>query len=81
MSLTTDDPANNPDDQLSKIRMLINASNSLSQKLFVPSKFLALDERMMLWRHKYGIKFYELTTNDSYMLNAILAKATTTTRS
>lgn len=50
-----------------------------------PGQHLSIDESMILWRgrlafrqyisnkrHKYGIKLYELTTHDGFVLNIIV---------
>ena len=68
-------------DRLAKIRFLLNHLNNTVPELFTPDKELSLDESMMLWRgrlvfrqyiknkrHKYGIKFFELCTNDGFVL-------------
>ena len=68
-------------DRLSKIRLIVNAFNKKSHDILVPEKNSSLNESMMLWlgrlvfkqyikneRSKYGIKFSELTTSDSYVL-------------
>ena len=71
------------DDRLGKIRFLINHLNATVPEIFIPHKELSLDESMMLWRrrlvfqqyiknkrHKYGGKFFELCTNDGFVLRA-----------
>ena len=71
----------NEDDRLGMIRFLINHLNTIVPEIFTPHKELLLDELMMLWRgrlvfrqyiknkrHKYGIKFFELCTNDGSVL-------------
>ena len=68
-------------DRLGKIRFLLDHFNDVSSRVFIPDKNLSLDESMMLWRgrlvfrqyiknkrHKYGIKFFELCTDDGYIL-------------
>lgn len=70
-----------PGDRLGKVRLLLNHLNNVNNDLYTPGKNLSLDESMVLWRgrlvfrqyikgkrHKYGIKFYELTTHDGYIL-------------
>ena len=69
-------------DCLSKICLLSNHFNKTMNEVYTPSKMLSLDESMMLWRgrlvfqqhiqnkkHKYGIKFFELSTFDGLVLN------------
>ena len=71
----------NEDDRLGKTRLLINHLNTIVPEIFMPHKELRLDESMMLWRgslvfrqyiknkrYKYGIKFFELCTNDGFVL-------------
>ena len=71
------------DDRLGKIRFLINHLNATLPKIFTPHKELSLDESMMLRRgrlvfcqyiknkrHKHGVKFFELCTNDGFVLRA-----------
>lgn len=70
-------------DRLSKVRFLLNHLNSTVADVYTPEKELSLDESMMLWRgrlvfrqyiknkrHKYGVKFFELCTNDGFVLKA-----------
>ena len=67
--------------RLGKIRFLISRLNTIVSEIFTPHKELSLDESMMLWlerlvfrqciknkRHKCGIKFFELLTNDGFLL-------------
>ena len=71
----------NEDDRLGKIRFHINHLNTIVLESFTPHKDSSLDESMMLWRGrlvfhqyiknkrlKYGIKFFELCTNDGFVL-------------
>ena len=71
------------DDRLSKIRFLLNHLNNRIAEIYTPHKDLSLDESMMLWRgrlvfrqyiknkrHKYGVKFFELCTNDGMVVRA-----------
>ena len=71
----------NEDDRLGKIRFHINHLNTIVLESFTPHKESSLDESMMLWRGrlvfrqyiknkrlKYGIKFFELFTNDGFVL-------------
>ena len=66
---------------LGKIRFLISHLNTIVSEIFTPHKELSLDESMMLWlerlnfcqyiknkRHKCRIKFFELLTNDGFLL-------------
>ena len=70
-----------PDDRLAKVRFLINQLNNTMPEIYAPHKELSLDESMMLWRgrlvfrqyiknkrHKYGVKFIELCTDDGLVL-------------
>ena len=70
------------DNQLAKIRMIIDHFNDRMLQIITSDKNLSLDESMMLWRgrlpfrqyiknkrHKSGIKFYELCTYDRLVLN------------
>ncbi|XP_057292564.1 piggyBac transposable element-derived protein 4-like [Hydractinia symbiolongicarpus] len=70
-------------DRLSKVRFLLNHHNSTVADVYTPEKELSLDESMMLWRgrlvfrqyiknkrHKYGVNFFELCTNDGFVLKA-----------
>ena len=79
--LNFDEKLVNEDDHLGKIRFFINHLNTIFPGIFMPHKELLFDESMMLWRgrlvfrqyiknkrHKYGIKFFELCTNDSFVL-------------
>ena len=70
------DEPQQPDDRLAKVRFLINHLNNTMPEIYTPYKELSLDESMMLWRgrlvfrqyikniHKYGVKFFELCTDD-----------------
>ena len=68
---------------LGKISFLISHLNTIVSEIFTPHKELSLDESMMLWlerlnfrqyiknkRHKCRIKFFELLTNDGFLLKA-----------
>ena len=68
-------------DRLSKVKMLIHHLNDTMSELYVPDKNLSLDESMMLFRgrlifrqfiknkrHKYGVKYYELCSDDGLIL-------------
>lgn len=72
-------------DRLHKIRPILNAIIENIKSAFYPGQHLAIDEAMILWRgrlifrqyipnkrHKYGIKLYELTTHDGFILNIII---------
>ena len=77
------------DDRLPKIRFLLNDPNNTTAEVYTPDKDLSLDESMMLWRgrlvfhqyiknkrHKYGAKFFELCTNDGFMLKTEIYSGT-----
>ncbi|KAJ6639382.1 PiggyBac transposable element-derived protein 4, partial [Pseudolycoriella hygida] len=64
------------------VNRLVNALIKNFNDVYTPGKNLSLDESLLLFRGrlsfrqyiknksaKYGIKFYELTTNDGYVLN------------
>ena len=70
-------------DRLSKMRMIIEHFNKTMLELITPEKNLSIDESIMLWcgrlifrqyiknkRHKFGIKFYELCTDDGLVQSA-----------
>ena len=71
-----------PGDRLGKVRFLVEHFNRISSSIFVPHQKLSLDESMMLWRgrlifrqyiknkrHKYGVKFFELCSHNSYIIS------------
>lgn len=71
--------------RMHKIQNVLNHILENSNKVYGPGKSLSLDEAMILFRgrlsfrqyikskaHKYGIKLYELTTSDGYILNIII---------
>ena len=77
------------DDRLRKIRFLLNHLNNTTAEVYTPDKDLSLDESMMLWggrlvfrqyiknkRHKYGVKFFELCTNDDFVLKTEIYSGT-----
>ena len=77
------------DDKLRKIRFLLNHLNNTTAEVYTPDKDLSLDESMMLWRgrlvfrqyiknkrHKYGVKFFELYTNDGFVLKTEIYSGT-----
>lgn len=72
-------------DKLVKVNRLVDAFIKSFNAAYTPSKDLSLDESLLLFRGrlairqyikikaaKYGIKFYELTTSDGYVLNIII---------
>lgn len=72
-------------DKLARIKPLLQLLLKSFNDAYVPFKQLSLDESLLLWRGrlsfrqyiknkaaKYGIKFYELTTSDGYVLNVII---------
>lgn len=72
-------------DKLVKVNRLVDALIKSFNDAYIPSKDLSLDESLLLFRGrlsfrqyiktkaaKYGIKFYELTTSDGYVLNIII---------
>lgn len=72
-------------DKLVKVNRLVDALIKSFNAAYLPSKDLSLDESLLLFRGrlsfrqyiktkaaKYGIKFYELTTADGYVLNMII---------
>ncbi|KAK9729925.1 Transposase IS4 [Popillia japonica] len=74
-----------------KIQPLIDLIISQCQSTFGPSKKLSLDESLLHFRgrlsfrvyikgkkSRYGIKFFELTTSDGYLLNIEMYSGTTT---
>ena len=75
------DEPQQPDGRLAKERFLINQLNNTMPEIYTPHKELSLDESMMLWRgrlvfrkyiknkrHRYGVKFFELCTDDGLVL-------------
>lgn len=74
-------------DRLHKINNITNHITTNIQKSYYPNQNLSLDESMLLWRgrlsfrqyipskaHKYGIKFFELCTNDGFVLDLVIYK-------
>ena len=72
-------------ERLYKIKPIIDIVLHNLKTLLSPEKQLSIDESMLHWRgrlkfkqyisnkrHKYGIKFYVLTTSDGYVLNFII---------
>ena len=72
-------------DKLHKIKNILDAVLENIKNAFYPGQHLSIDESMILWRgrlafrqyisnkrHKYGIKLYELTTHDGFILNIIV---------
>ena len=68
-------------DRLSKVKSLIHHLNDTMSAIYVPDRNLSLDESMMLFRgrlifrqyiknkrHKYGVKYYELCSDDGLIL-------------
>ena len=77
------------DDRLWKIRFLLNHLNNTTVDVYTPDKDLSLGESMMLWRgrlvfrqyiqnerHKYGVKFFELCTNEGFVLKTEIYSGT-----
>jgi hypothetical protein len=73
------------EDRLYKVRPIITRVLKNIRESIYPDQPLAIDEAMILWRgrlafrqyisnkrHKYGIKLYELTTDDGFILNIII---------
>lgn len=73
------------EDRLFKIRSVLNSVIQNIKSVYYPGKHLAVGEAMILWRgrlvfreyisnnrHKYGIKLYELTAHDGFILNIIV---------
>ncbi|KAG4077287.1 hypothetical protein HA402_009916 [Bradysia odoriphaga] len=76
--------------KLSRITPLLQKLLKTFNDAFVTHKELSLDESLLLWRGrlsfrqfikdkaaKYGIKFYELTTSDGYVLNVMINQGKT----
>ncbi len=76
---------NEKQDKLVKVNRLVTALIDCFNAAYTPSQNLSLDESLLLFRGrlsfrqyiknkaaKYGIKFYELTTSDGYVLNLII---------
>lgn len=74
-------------DRLHKINNVLGPIISNIQTKYYPKECLSLDESMLLWRgrlsfrqyipskaHKYGIKFFELCTDDGFILDLIIYK-------
>ena len=70
-----------PDDRLAKVRFLINHLNNIMPQIYTSHKELSLDKSMMFWRsrlvfrqyvkikrHKYSVKFFELSMVDGLVL-------------
>ena len=83
------DEPQQPDDRLAKVRFLINHLNNTMPEIYTPHKELSLDESMMLWRgrlvfrqyikntrHKYGVKFFELCTDDGLVMKVEIYSGT-----
>ena len=83
------DEPQQPDDRLAKVRFLINHLNNTMPEIYTPHKELSLDESMMLWRgrlvfrqyiknkrHKYGVKFFELCTDDGLVMKVQIYSGT-----
>jgi hypothetical protein len=73
------------EDRLYKVRPIITRVLKNIRESIYPDQPLAIDEALILWRgrlafrqyisnkrHKYGIKLYELTTDDGFILNIII---------
>lgn len=71
--------------RLYKIKSIIETILDNTKKTINPERELSLDKSMIQWRgklrfkqyiqnkrHKYGIKLYELTTKDGFILNVIV---------
>lgn len=74
-------------DRLSRVKPLLDLLLKIFNDAYKPGKRLSLDESLLLHRGrllfrqyiktkaaKYGIKFYELTTSDGYVLNITIYK-------
>lgn len=72
-------------DKLSKIRPVLEKILKNCKQVFSPGQNLSVDEAMIGWKsrlsfrqyisnksHKYGIKLYELTSDDGFVLNIII---------
>ncbi|CAH1992799.1 unnamed protein product [Acanthoscelides obtectus] len=77
----------NKEDNLYKVSWLVKSIIKSSQNMFSPPEALSLDESLLLFRgrlrfrvyiknkkSKYGIKFYEMCSNDGYVLNIEIYK-------
>ncbi|CAH2014457.1 unnamed protein product [Acanthoscelides obtectus] len=77
----------NKEDNLYKVSSLVKSIIQSNQNMFSPPEALSLDESLLLFRgrlrfrvyiknkkSKYGIKFYELCSNDGYVLNIEIYK-------
>lgn len=75
----------NTEDRLFKIRPILEKIVENIKSIYSPGQHLSIDEAMILWRgrlsfrqyipnkrNKYGIKLYELTTDNGYILNIIV---------
>ena len=87
--LHSGDKPQQPDDRLAKVRFLINHLNNTMPEIYTPHKELSLDESMMLWRgrlvfrqyiknkrHKYGVKFFELCSDDGLVMKVQIYSGT-----
>lgn len=74
-------------DRLHKINNVLGPIISNIQTKYYPKECLSLDESMLLWRgrlsfrqyipskaHKYGIQFFELCTDDGFIIDLIIYK-------
>lgn len=81
----TPNPEIEEGDKLVKVKRLVDALIESFNAAFLPGKDLSLDESLLLFRGrlsfrqyiktkaaKYGIKFYELTTSDGYVLMFVI---------
>jgi hypothetical protein len=72
-----------------KVASMIERFNTVMRMIYVPRQQLSLDESLLAWRgrlsfrqyitnkaHKYGIKYFELTTSDGLILRICLYTAT-----
>ena len=84
-----DDEPQQPDDSLAKVRFLTNQLNNTMPEIYTPHKELSLDESMMLLkdrlvfrqyiknkRHNYGVKFFELCTDDGLVFKIQICSGT-----
>ena len=71
-----------------KVASMIQRFNTTMRMIYVPRQQLSLDESLLAWRgrlsfsqyitnkaHKYGIKYFELTTWDGLILRVVLYTA------